>query len=164
MTAQSSRTAHRRPPVSIDAHHLACIDGPDPGVVDRLVDDVAGRDTAAFATLYRVLGPHLLRGILSRLPDPAQAGPVLCGTFVEVWRMARHHAPAPAPGTGTGTGTGTGHNWVTAIATRRATEQSRIGATAPGSWQAAISHARTQQHHAELAALLAATSAGPGRR
>jgi DNA-directed RNA polymerase specialized sigma24 family protein len=152
MTAQSSRTAHR-PLVSIDAHHDACIDRPDPGVVDRLIDDVAGRDTAALATLYRILGPHLLRGILSHLPDPAEAGSVLCATFVEVWRMARHHAPAPS----------TGHKWVTAIATRRATEQSRIGATAPGSWQAAISHARTRQHHAELAALLAATAARPGR-
>ena len=144
MTAQSSRTAHR-PLVSIDAHHDACIDRPDPGVVDRLIDDVAGRDTAALATLYRILGPHLLRGILSHLPDPADASSVLCGTFIEVWRMTRHHAPAR----------GTGHKWVTAIATRRVTEQSGIGATAPGSWQAAISHARTQQHHAELAALVA---------
>jgi DNA-directed RNA polymerase specialized sigma24 family protein len=113
--------------------------------VDRLVDAVAQGDRAAFGVLYRALSPRLLPGLYTRLGDPGLARRVLTGTFIEVWRLARHRVPARAADA-----------WIAAIAEHRATEQLRlIGAGPAPAWQAAIDDARDGQKHAELAALLA---------
>jgi RNA polymerase sigma-70 factor, ECF subfamily len=113
--------------------------------VDRLVDAVAQGDRAAFGVLYRALSPRLLPGLYTRLGDPGLARRVLTGTFIEVWRLARHRVPARAADA-----------WIAAIAEHRATEQLRlIGAGPASAWQAAIDDARDGQQHAELAALLA---------
>jgi hypothetical protein len=145
-----------RPPsrVPITVHPTRGSSGPDGPVVDQLMAAIARRDPNAFATLYRILAPHLNHELNALLGDPVQVRSVLWGSFVEVWWLARHRR----------TDSGTGRDWITTIVDRRTAEQRRLAQAGPAApWQSAINHARVQQHHTELAALLAAP-ARPARR
>lgn len=111
---------------------------------DRLRDlvvRVAAGDRPAFRTLYGLLAPRVW-GEAVRLLPPGDARAVTRATFVEVWRLARHHLDDE-------TGVCA---WVLGITARRVDDRIRlVGEPSPHR------DSHDCQMHCELVALL-----GPG--
>jgi len=85
----------------------------DPTVLLHLVRRIAVEDHAAFADLYDALSLPLLRELESTLRDPDRAAGITCGTFVEVWTLARFHVGANTDV----------HAWMTDIVARRTADR-----------------------------------------
>jgi DNA-directed RNA polymerase specialized sigma24 family protein len=152
VTVENRPAARQLPPIPVRGQRGPSGDHAGQRSVDRLVDAVARGDRAAFGALYRALSPRMLAGLHTHLGDPGLARQVLAGTFIEVWRVARHRVPARAAVA-----------WIAAVAEHRATEQLRVTRAGPvPAWQAAVDDARAGLQRAELEALLA--SPAPGQR
>jgi RNA polymerase sigma-70 factor (ECF subfamily) len=107
----------------------------------HLVIRIAAGDRRAFRTLYGLLAPRV-RGEARRLLSPDEARVVTRSTFVEIWRLARHHRDKEAGGACA---------WVLAITARRVHDRIRsVGEPSPHR----DSHDRHM--HCELLALLGA--------
>ncbi|HYN93732.1 MAG TPA: hypothetical protein VES42_07765 [Pilimelia sp.] len=88
---------------------------PSPQDMARLLRPVAAGDHHAFRTLYGVLGVELADHLRDRVADPADVGPLLAETLLEVWWLARFHEQ---PGTDV-------RAWVRGIADRRLADRRR---------------------------------------
>jgi DNA-directed RNA polymerase specialized sigma24 family protein len=113
----------------------------------QLVDRIAVGDRAAFRCLYSRLSRRVWHTAIQALPHPADAHAVTRSTFVEVWRLAKHHVNHPPTDI---------RIWIAAITARKIGERLRT-LDSPHAFLGDYDH----HVHGELAALL---SAGPRRR
>lgn len=87
----------------------------DRAKLNTLVNQSAGGDAAAFASLHERLAPAVGRVVIRVVRDPDQADEVSQEVFAEVWRKAASYDA----------GLGSAQGWVCTIARRRAIDRVR---------------------------------------